>query len=152
MKVISIWQPYASLVVHNFKLSETRGWPAPASLIGAELGIASTKTIRHEQRALFEDLEFQKHYAPTGLPALDDLPHGKLLGVARVLACDFMTEEVIEDVTEEQRAFGDWRVGRWAWRLDVSKRFAEPIMVSGKQGLWEFDPYGRIAEKVGYAG
>ena len=44
ISVISIWQPYASLAIHGHKMNETRGWKAPASLIGKRFGIAATKT------------------------------------------------------------------------------------------------------------
>jgi hypothetical protein len=32
MKVLSVWQPYASLTIHGFKKVETRSYPAPTAL------------------------------------------------------------------------------------------------------------------------
>ena len=80
MKVISIWQPFASLIVSGSKVFETRTWPAPKSVIGQTIGIASTKTIRPEQRAYFKDEEWVAFYERTGLPMdFESMPCGYLL-------------------------------------------------------------------------
>ncbi|WP_062120222.1 ASCH domain-containing protein [Aureimonas sp. AU40] len=139
MKVISIWQPFASLAVHGFKFYETRGWPAPASLIGQRIGIASTKNLKPEQRAAVEDEEFADFYADTKLPPLDELPLGCLLGTVVVDGCEQITEELVDQVTREEQLFGWWELGRYAWRLRDRELYAEPIPVRGKQGIWTFE-------------
>jgi hypothetical protein len=151
MRCISIWQPYATLLVRRdalgmrFKAFETRPFPVPSTVLGQRLGIASTKTIKPEQRAIYQDPEFQRFYAETGLAPLDDLPHGCLIGTVFVAECELMTEDSIEDVTDEEKAYGDWRVGRYAWRTRDPQVFDEPIPVAGKQGIWIYDvpPYLR---------
>ena len=145
MKVISVWNPYAALIVHGHKAVETRSWPAPKSLIGQRIGIASTKTLRPEQKALEDDPSFMKHYAATGLPWLFDLPNGAILGTALLHSCDPMTEDDLEDVTEEEQVFGHWDVGRFAWRLRQPELIA-PIYTRGFQGIWDYEfeaPRGR---------
>ena len=39
MKAITLWQPYASLLVAGRKPHETRSWPPPDSLLGARIAI-----------------------------------------------------------------------------------------------------------------
>lgn len=136
MRVISLWQPYASLLVHGHKLNETRPFPAPSTIIRQRLGIASTKTIKPEQRALIEDPVFAEYYAKTGLPAFDDLPHGALVGSVYVNSSDIITEGDIEDTTEEELLYGDWRVGRYAWRCRDHQALDKPIPCRGAQGIW----------------
>lgn len=149
MKIISIWQPWASLVVHNHKFNETRGWSAPKSLIGQRIGIASTKVIRPEQRVHFLDPRFQKHYRSLGLPLIDNLPNGFLLGSAVLRSCEPWDEEQDEDLTDEERAFGWYGSGRWIWRLRSPIALSEPIPVRGAQGIWEL-PDAQVLSFEGY--
>jgi hypothetical protein len=128
-KTISVWNPWAALVVNGYKINEVRAWPAPASLIGQRIGIASTKTVKPDQRASFADPTFQRHYQATGLPGLDDLPHGYLLGSVVLHSCDQITREQMDDTTEEELAFGWYSVGRWAWRMCYPHLLPDPIPV-----------------------
>lgn len=146
MKVISIWQPYASLTVHNHKFIETRGWPAPKSIIGERIGIAATKIIRPEQKAAYQDDEFQRHYSATGMPPLEELPMGCILGSVVVHSCEMMDDELIEGITSEERAFGDYAVGRYAWRLRYPVAFDRPVTARGAQGLWEWNSHDLHAQ------
>lgn len=137
MRCLSLWQPYASLLVHGFKINETRPFAPPSTVINTRLGIASTKTIKPDQRALFADEKFQEYYRATGLPEkLDDLPHGKLLGSVFVATSDLITEPVLEEITEEEQLYGDWRPGRFAWGCRDPEYLTEPIPVMGAQGIW----------------
>jgi hypothetical protein len=147
MKIISIWQPWASLIVHGFKVNETRGWAAPKSVIRNTIGIAATKNILPEQRAAYEDPAFQRFYRETGLPPLEELPRGAILGTAFLNSCDLIDEETLDDITDEEKAFGWYEVGRYAWRLRYPKPFDHPVIARGAQGLWEHDPYGVLAQQ-----
>ena len=140
MRVISVWQPYASLLVGGFKRIETRPFPAPSTVLGQRIGIASTKQIKPEQRAAFEDEVFARYYAETGLPGFDDLPHGFLLGTVLVKTCDPITEDDIDDITEEEQCYGWFETGRYAWRTLEPEVFPEPIPVRGAQGIWIWEP------------
>lgn len=138
MKVISTWQPWASLIMLRHKLNETRGFPAPRSLIGQRIGIASTKQLRLEQRQAMCDPDFMAHYLPLEMPAFEELPQGKLLGTVLLHSTEIITEELIEDTTDEELAFGWYTPGRWIWRLRDPELFETPIPVRGQQGVWEF--------------
>src|SRR5690606_4617732 len=106
-----------SLIVKGFKVCETRTWPAPASIIGQELGIASTKTVRPDAWAHVEMPEFQRFYEQTGLPPVEELVCGHLLGSVIVDSVELMTEEYLDDVSDEEKAYGWWNLGNYAWRL-----------------------------------
>jgi hypothetical protein len=136
MRVISLWQPYASLLVHGFKLNETRPFPAPATVLRQRLGIASTKTIKPEQRMVFDDPKFMEYYEKTGLPPFDELVHGALVGTVYVNSSDIITDDDIEDTTEEELIYGDWRPGRYAWRCRDHQALDKPIPCRGAQGIW----------------
>lgn len=144
MRVISIWQPWASLAVEGHKLFETRSFSAPKGLIGQRIGIAATKNILPAQIAAYDDETFQQFYSETGLPELMDLPRGCILGTAILQASELMTEEFMNDVTEEEQIFGVWAEGRYAWRLRDPQAFKTPIIARGAQGFWEFDKHAVI--------
>lgn len=144
MKIISVWQPWASLLIHRHKLFETRGWPAPPSVVGQTIGIAATKNIKPEQIAAYEDPDFQQFYSETGLPELMDLPRGSILGTVQLHSCEVMTEEFMEDVTEEEKMFGWWIPGRYAWRVREPKPFKYPVIARGAQGLWSWNEHGAL--------
>lgn len=137
MKVISVWNPYASLLAHGHKLTETKGMPAPKALIGTRIGIASTKIIKPEQRAPFKDPKFARYYYETNLPRqIEELPNGFLLGTVLLHSCDIITEEDLEEVTEEEQLYGWWTPGRYAWRCRDPQPLAVPVPVKGAQGIW----------------
>ena len=145
MKVISIWNPWATLVVKGFKIIETRSWQAPKSLIGQRIGIASTKQIRPDQRIEITNEEFTKHYAATELPIMPSgyadlarFSNGYILGTAELISSDVLTEEDIEDITDEEKAFGWYAPGRYAWRLRDAVEFINPVSARGSQGIWEW--------------
>jgi hypothetical protein len=48
---------------------------------------------------------------------------------------DAMTSDDVSD----QRSFGDFRPGRFAWLLEDIKRLLEPIPARGRQQLWDWD-------------
>lgn len=138
MKCVSIWNPYALLLAHGHKTIETRGWAAPKSLIGQRIGICSTKTVKPEQRVAFEEAAFQKYYGPLGLPeTLEAMPNGCLLATALLYSCDVITEEDLDDITEEEKSFGWFEPGRYAWRVRYIERLPAPLPVRGAQGVWE---------------
>lgn len=139
MKTISIWQPFASLIVKGCKVYETRGWPAPASVIGQRIGIASTKSILPPQRSHYDAEHFRAFYEDLNLPVLDDLPHGFLLGTVILDSVNLMTEEFIDGVSREEQAYGWWTPGNYAWGLIDPFELAEPIRIRGAQGLYEWN-------------
>jgi hypothetical protein len=139
MKVISIWQPFASLAVKGFKCFETRTWPAPASIIGQTIGIASTKGLKPVQREYFEDERFAGFYASTGMPPLEELPCGYLLGTVTIDECLVMSEEFMDEVSDEEKAYGHWERGNFAWRLADLNPLEHPIPIRGAQGIYDWN-------------
>lgn len=153
MKVISIWQPFSTLLVKDFKLFETRTWPAPASLIGQRIGIASTKSLNVAQKLHCEDPFFQKCYDGTCLENWTTLPRGYLLGTAILHSVELMTEELLDDVSDEEKAYGWWELGGYAWRMRNRIELPTPIMIRGQQGIFDWNGnLDRDAQKCEEAG
>lgn len=139
MKALSIWNPYSQLIVTGHKRVETRTWLAPHWLIGKRIAIAATKIIKPEQLVAFNDPSFRRFYDPTGLPAeLVQFPRGAIIGSVILVTCDLMTPELIDATPAQEKAFGIWKPGNYAWRL-IEPRVIEPRPVRGGQGVWNYE-------------
>lgn len=151
VKAITIYQPWASMLIHGFKLFETRSW-APRLEIGSYLAIhAGAKdpmtmgVLRDDpylKAAVDEFLEMH------GL-ALSKLPLGSVLGVCEyrgfVQAPQYVGDgewfNALGTWMSREVAVGDWIMpGRLAWRLEPLMRLDSPIPVKGRQGLWNWTP------------
>ncbi len=45
-------------------------------------------------------------------------------------------EALIAAQTEQERSLGGWEVGRYAYKLENVQKLPTPILVAGKQGMW----------------
>lgn len=140
LPIISLWQPYASLIFAklpgeaNFvKKHETRGFKPPLKYVGGFIGIhatakfPATKDIPEDLHELCMDV-FGCSYNHT-------LPRGAIIGAVR-LSGALPTESVTP--WDEDRIAGDWSHGRFAWPLSDVTPFPAPIPAKGKQGWWKF--------------
>lgn len=140
MKAISVWQPWASLIISGHKRVETRSWPAPYSFRGQRIAIASTNSVRGEQRRAFAVKAFQEHYLSTGLPGIDDLPKGYILGTVVIDGCREIDPDMMQALAPAEEAFGLFGPGRFAWVLRDPQPLDTPVPVKGAQGLWNWSP------------
>lgn len=148
MKALSIIQSWASLIILGAKRYETRSWQT--SHRGPLLIHSSAKIPLAAQELCYAE-PFKTALAPLLLPYEPgdtrfpwDLSLGCLLGVVELVNC-VKVEEVTASIltTEEERSFGNYRPGRWAWELRVLDRFTKPIALPGHLGLWDV-PAGLI--------
>ncbi len=59
----------------------------------------------------------------------------------------FTSDEMMNKLTMEEKAFGDYTPGRFAWMLEFPVAFKKPIGARGSLTLWEFDE--RLIEEGG---
>lgn len=131
MKALSLLQPWASLVVQGVKTIETRSWST--AYRGELLIHASTG---RKGGILASRPPFSRHIA-----SFDALPFGALIGTA-VLYAVYRVEELdpvtIANLSVEEKAFGDYRPGRFAWLFAEASPLPRPVPVRGSLGLWEY--------------
>lgn len=137
MKCLTITQPYASLIAFSEKRVESRSWYTPFRGI---IAIHAAKRIPKDDREfVIEDEDFASVLARHGV-TLDDLPLGCVVATARLVGC--MTTEralISESVTYQERHFGNFDRGRYAWVLTDVVPLPVPIPAKGSLGLWELD-------------
>ena len=143
MKAITIWQPWASLLVSGKKKYETRSW---ATSYRVPIAIhAAKRPVRQTIDALIADegdgwvtLDcFERLF--TCPEELNQLPTGAIVGTAILTCCHLITEAFVEKLTPMELALGDFTLGRYAWEFHWRTPVDPPVPVKGSQGLWEWE-------------
>lgn len=133
MKAISLLQPWATLVVLGVKTIETRSWGTRHRgeiLIHASQGKAGS--------IFTNELPFKKY-----IPEFSKLPFGAIIGQATITDVVRinelgLTDEVMNRLTMEEKAFGDYSEGRYAWLLQDCIKFDNPIPARGSLSIWDY--------------
>jgi hypothetical protein len=155
---LSMWQPWASLLVLGCKQFETRHWPIPQNKLPRETAIHAAGRWTRDQRELCEQnthiraaliehaptlarqVNCGAHYLPHVNLMLGDvaisLPLGCLIGMGAFVSC-WQTELVIttEYITPAEAAMGNYEPGRFAFRF-YDAQLITPIPMHGKQSWW----------------
>lgn len=73
------------------------------------------------------------------------MPSGVVLATCNLLDCVPITPEFVATLGEQEKAFGDYTPGRYAWILENVRQLNKPVPAKGMQRLWEWDaPEGVI--------
>ena len=126
MKVLTIKQPWATLIMQGNKRFEFRSWQTKYR---GELLIHAGKGI---------DKEAVKRLANY---LLQELPQGKILGKVTLVDCIKITPEFKEELLKEnsdiytKSSFQE----NYGWQLEDVHVFNKPIDAKGHLSLWEYD-------------
>jgi hypothetical protein len=157
LPAITLWQPWATLLVRGLKAFETRSWPH--SWRDAPTVVA---------------IHAAKRSPPTGvvnsiIEAVDDVglirelmgPHPLGAVVGLVVFDRPRLMQVIGDGDvrcpgdSNEFALGDWSPGRYGWLALASCAFGTPVPAAGRQGAWTWkvpaslvEPAARAAERT----
>lgn len=144
IKAISLYQPWASLVIAGYKRYETRHW---STNYRGPLLIHAARKWTDEQQQAAATFEMQLGHNL-------ELPRGALLGCVEMIGV-FSCEQVfqIDDtLAQDQReqSMGDFRPHRFAWRLTNPLQFKPHIPLIGRQGLFSvtIDNFDSIAKAL----
>ena len=138
MKAITVWQPWAQLLAEGKKHDETRSW---RTNYRGEILIHAAKSD-HSGILLHIPMNELKYFQEAGITSrIDKLQTGAIIGAAILTDCKLIDQtyhDFIKEFCPEEFLYGDFTVGRYAWRFEKPQLFKTPIPVSGKQGLWNF--------------
>lgn len=126
MKVLTIREPFATLIKDKVKIYETRSWKTNYR---GEIYIHAAKTRSKASNASI---------ASTYLKSRENPEH--IICKCLLKDCIYMTEEFINNIKKrpEEYNFGRYEVGRFAWQLEVIEVLKEPIYAKGQLGIWNF--------------
>lgn len=163
MKALTLTQPWATLVAIGAKKIETRSWytsyrgplaihaAAGLDTVGGRRGLRELAFGQSEFRnALFAGLFGGQAVMPDELTSA--LPLGAIVAVCELRDCitttHFKNVKIIRRQrdrssasewlwTENEKAFGDYSTGRWAWLLADIRKLDTPIPCKGALSLWD---------------
>ena len=139
MKVISLWQPFAQLIVLGEKQYETRSWCTNHR--GKLLIHASLTPYKNVEKDICRDAKIMinRYLSEHGLLP-EELIKGAIVGCVEITDCIMMDDEMINmQISPKEYYLGDWAAGRYAWKVENPVMFRKPIMVKGNQGLWNYN-------------
>ena len=130
MKVLSLTEPYATLIKNGVKTIETRSWKT--SYRGKLYIHASSTKIPKEYR---ENKDLMN------LVDINNLNYGYIVCSCELIDCVEMTEEFIEKVKQNKEEYisGIYDIGRYAWILKNIQILDKPIKAKGHLGIWNLD-------------
>lgn len=130
MKVISLLEPWASLVKENVKHIETRSWKTKYR---GELYIHASKKVLTKRKL--------KEYK-NRLDLLNDtnFKYGYIIAKCKLVDCKKMNEELIKEVKKNKKEYisGEYSIGRYAWYLEDIEALDVPIPTNGSLGIWNY--------------
>ncbi|MBQ6323613.1 MAG: ASCH domain-containing protein [Bacilli bacterium] len=126
MKVLSIKEPYATLIKDSVKIYETRSWKTNyRGEIYIHASLTQTKSETYE----------------TAIKYLKSEPNpGYILCLCKLVDCIPMTKEFIDYINRETKEaeYGRYSEDRYAWKLELIEVLNEPIKAKGKLGIWNY--------------
>lgn len=125
MKVLTIKEPWASLIINGYKKYEFRSWKTKYRgkiLIHAGMSLEKDAAKRFSEY----NLEYYK---------------GAIIGEATITDCilvDTKFNEELRKINPLVYARSD-HVETYAWKLENIKKYDKPIYIKGKLGLWNYE-------------
>ncbi len=150
MQVLTVMQPWATLLALGLKRYETRTW---------QTGHRGSLAIHAARRRIEDPLptgwraKLLAAQERLGLEAWPDLfPRGAILGVVELLDCVKVEDLPAGEPDGVERLLGDFRPNRWVWRLTSARPLMTPLLVRGMQGLFRVplpEPLPGLVETMG---
>lgn len=132
MKVLTIKQPWATLIINGYKRFEFRSW---YTNYRGELLIHAGKSVDKEAM-----IRLEKY--------LDcDIPIGKIIGKVNITDCIKLDEKLKEKLLlENADIYKNSIIGNFSWKIENVVKFKEEIYVKGMLGIWNYDLGDKIDE------
>ena len=143
MKALSLWEPWASLMMLGAKTIETRSWPTkhrgPLLICAAQGGLrqdelwrksrtgvfrAALAPITNDNRIYLGKFNFYFGHALCAVDLVDCLPT-ESAEIRRII-----------DADENEYLFGNYEPGRFAWITRNARPLRNPVRVTGRQRLF----------------
>lgn len=125
MKVLTIKEPWATLIIKGYKKYEFRSWKTKYR----------GKILIHAGMSIEKDmLERFKEYNL-------DYSKGAIIGEAEIVDCILVDEEFNEKLRKiNKTVYGKSNhVETYAWKLENVIKYDEPIYIKGQLGLWNYN-------------
>lgn len=129
MKVLSLKEPFATLILTNKKQVETRSWKTNYRgeiYIHASISKISKEVLNRQELM--------------NLVNLNNLHYSEIICKCTLIDCIYMTKEYVENMKKnnyQEYICGEYKEGRYAWLLkDIEP--IKTIKAKGSLGIWEY--------------
>ena len=124
MKVLTLKEPFNSLIKSGYKKYETRSWKTNyRGLIYINAGLSKIN---------LKDSRLCK------LSKMASVNQGFVICKATLTDCILITKEFRDSLSDIEKECGDFSDGRYAWKLENVEAI-NPIAVKGQLGLWNYE-------------
>ena len=130
MRVLSLTEPYATLIRNGVKTIETRSWKT--SYRGKLYIHASSTKIPKS---------YKENKNLMSLVDINNMNYGNIICSCDLVDCIEMTDEFINDIKknrENEYITGIYSNGRYAWIFKNIEILDNPIKTKGHLGIWNF--------------
>lgn len=130
IKVLSIIEPWATLIKKKKKYIETRTWKT--SYRGELYIHASKKKIKVKDKQITELLEL--------IPNIE-MGYGKIISRCKLVDCIYIDENFKKEISKNKQEYlcGDFNIGRYAWILEEAVSLEKPIEAKGQLNIWNYE-------------
>ena len=130
MKVLSLTEPYATLIKNGIKNIETRSWK---TTYRGRLYIHASSTKIPKA--------YRENQALMSLVNNKELSYGNIICSCDLVDCIEMTDEFIDDIRKNNNEYvtGIYAKGRYAWILKNVEILNNPIKAKGHLGIWNYE-------------
>lgn len=124
MKVLTVKEPWATLIANGSKRVEFRSW---------KTNYRGSLLIHAGKGRVEESIKRLQKYLP------DILPKGEIIAQVTLKDCILIDKELNEKLKEENiDIYGENHIGYYAWILEDATKLEKPIQINGKLSLWDY--------------
>ncbi len=128
MKVLTIKNPWATLIIDGYKEYEFRSWKTNYR---GKILIHAGKSIEKDALKRFKNFDL-------------DYINGAIIGEADLTDCILVDDELDKKLVQlNSVVYGkNNHLGNYVWKLENIKKYDKPIFIKGKLGLWNYEVQG----------
>lgn len=125
MKVLTIKEPWASLIINGYKKYEFRSWKTKYR---GKILIHAGMTLEKEEYKKFKEYNIE-------------CSKGAIIGEAEITDCILVDKKFNDKLSEIDYLVykKDKYISKYAWKLENIKKYDTPIYIKGKLGLWNYE-------------
>ncbi len=131
MRVLSLKEPYATLIKEKKKLVETRSWKTNyRGTLYIHASMTKPSKVDLENIELMSLVENKK------------MNYGNIICKCNLVDCIYMTQDYINSIKKnnyQEYICGEYQVGRYAWILENIEVLNRPIKAKGHLGIWKYE-------------
>lgn len=125
MKVLTIKEPWATLIIDGYKKYEFRSWKTNYR---GKILIHAGMSLEQDMLERFKDYNLK-------------CSKGAIIGEAFLVDCILVDDKLNEKLRNiDKTVYGKSNhVETYAWKLENVKKYKNPIYIKGKLGLWNYE-------------